>query len=71
MSYVLVIYTIISNAVSAANAAYQPARYDWRYLGEFKNQTACIHAAHELGLHGGERFRCLPTDTMPSKGVTP
>lgn len=58
MIYILVIWTVV--------AANNYGDYkDWRPFGEFKNATACLHAAKTLDI--GTRFRCLPTDTVPTK----
>lgn len=64
MSYILVIFTIVAGSGTSSGNSW---RKDWRYLGEFKNETACIHAARQIGMRGSDRFRCLPTDTLKAK----
>ena len=65
MGYILVIWTVIAAGTSggAPGSIGHHTYRDWRYLGEFKNETACLHAAHTIGLRGSDRFRCLPVDT--------
>lgn len=54
------IYTVVAVAGSAGH--YQ--QKDWRPLGVFKNDQACLHATRLLKL-GRDRAVCVPTDTKP------
>lgn len=63
MTYILVIWTVVGYAGTQTSTWKE---HDWRPIGEFKNSTACVHAAKTLG-KPDTQFRCLPTDTAPAK----
>lgn len=62
MTYVLVIWTIVGMHGGGSYYNATDVRYDWRPIGEFKNATACLHAAKVLRKTNTE-FICIPTDT--------
>ena len=64
MGYLLVIFSIVAYSPTSEN--YGHPLYDWWPIGEFKNEAACVQAARQMGMRGGDRFRCLPTDITPS-----
>lgn len=52
-TFILVIWSVTAISGIARN-------YDWRYMGEFQSQSACVIAAAQLGIDK-EKFRCLST----------